>query len=334
MTGKPQAMGLFSGGLDSRLAFALLSAQGLRLGCVHFRTGFVKDDRRAEVRRLQDDAGPAMLQVVDVARDYLREVVLNPRYGYGSAMNPCLDCRIFMLRRAGGLAREAGCDLLFTGDVVGQRSMEQSRGALLRIDREAEMEGRVLRPLSALLLPETAAERRGEVRRAGMRRLHGRTRRGQLDLARELGVSPEPTPSGGCCWLADRGFARRLRDLLAHRGEECPDSAAIALLSRGRHFRPAWNLKVILGRNEEESTWLAGRARGRWTCQVASGRGTLGILEGEPDDAGYTAAATLAARYSRERGERRVEVLFRRGEEHRRLEVAPAPQERIERWRV
>lgn len=329
-----RALGLFSGGLDSHLAAALLASQGVEVRCVHFRTGFGGAARSDAVRRARDAAAGPPLRVVDVAADYLREVVRQPCHGYGAAMNPCLDCRIFMLRRAAVLCEEERCSLVFTGEVLGQRSMDQCRSALERVEREAGLEGRVLRPLSAGLLPETTAERAGEVRRERLGRLHGRSRRGQAELAVALGVTGCPTPSGLCCRLAERGYALRLRDLLAHAESAEPDRVSLELLGRGRHFRVAWDVKVIVARDEAESRWLADRAVGRWVCQTAGGRGAVALLEGEPDERGLRGAASLAARYGPDRRLGRVQVLLRRGDELRELAVAPAPDEALRRWRL
>jgi tRNA(Ile)-lysidine synthase TilS/MesJ len=328
------ALSLFGGGLDSRLAVALLSAQGVRVSCVHFDSGFVKEERRAVVRNDLERGSDQALHVVEVSREYLDEVLLEPRFGYGAAMNPCLDCRIFMLRRAAIVARQIGCDPLVTGEVVGQRSMEQSRSALLRIEKEAGVAGRVLRPLSARLLPEIDAARRGAIDRRRLGRLHGRSRRGQFELAHELGLPAEPTPSGGCCWLADRSFARRLRDELAHGAVGVPDAESIDLLKRGRHLRLAWDVKVVIGRDEAESTWLAEHAGDRWVCQVADRRGALGIVIGDPDHASLAEVAALAARYCRRREATQIDVSLRRGADQSSLTVAAATQQQVERWRI
>jgi len=320
-----RALGLFAGGLDSRLAAELLVSCDLDVRCLYLDTGFGKKTYR-------DTNFP--LRVRDVSADYFRNVVRRPRFGVGAGMNPCLDCRIYMLRRAAEVARDEPCDLIFTGDVLGQRPLEQSRSALLRIEREAGLEGKVLRPLSALLLPVTAAERDGRVDRDRMQRIHGRSRRAQLELARRLGLERFPTPSGGCCRLADRGFARKLRDWLAHNEGGDPTRDDLELLERGRHFRLSWNLKLVIGRDEEESRWLAARCEERWTGQTTDGRGAFAILEGEPGDDDLTAAASLIARYSRRDGAGEVDLLLKRAGLVRAVRTGPAPAAAIERWRI
>jgi len=325
-----RAIGLFSGGLDSLLAARLLQRLGFDVVALHLRTGFGREshERSCERRR----ANPALrVETVDVAAAYLREVVIEPHFGRGSAMNPTLDCRVFMLRVAAERARRAAIDWVFTGDVLGQRGMDQSRSAFRRIDAAAGLEGRVLRPLSAGLLPPALPEEAGSVARGDLGRLHGRARRGQLELAGQLGVDDFPTPSGGCCRLAQAGFARRLRDQLEH--DDDPARADPELLGRGRHFRLAWDLKLVLGRDAQENAWLQTRRAGCWVCQVAGGRGALALIVGDPGER-WPEAAALVARYSSRRGEPRVDVVARRDGEERRWEVAPLAAERIEDLRI
>jgi tRNA-specific 2-thiouridylase len=322
-----RALGLLSGGLDSGVAAAMLVRLGLRVESVHFRTGFGRQAYESSIEGSAD-------HVLDISEEFFRQVLLEPRFGYGSAMNPCIDCRIFMLRRASMLARELKIDLLFTGEVVGQRSMGQSRAALERTEREAGVEGRLLRPLCAALMPPTIAERQGLVDRAALGSIHGSSRKMQFALARRLGLEHYPTPAAGCCRLADRSFASRLRDELAHRKSGIIPQEDLALLERGRHFRLSWDLKVVLGRDLEESNWLAERAQGRWSLQVADGRGSFGILVGSGDARSRQAAAALAARYSRHRGSGLVEVLLRREGDDQRLEVPPATAEQVDSWRI
>ena len=324
---------LFGGGLDSRLTRELLARAGSSAEFVHFRTGFVKDARISVVAAEGAGGGPAV-EVVDVGRDYLDQVVRSPRYGYGSAMNPCLDCRIFMLRRADEIARARGIELLCTGEVVGQRGIDQSRHALERAEADAGVAGRVVRPLSGALLPPVRVETDGRRLFDEPLRLHGRSRRGQLELARRWGIEARPVPSGGCCKLADPVFAARLRDLLSHHGTEEVTEARLARLDRGRHFRLAWNLKIIVGRDEAESRWLSEQAGGEWTCRAADGRGAFCLVEGSPGGDREVAAATVAARYAGRRGEGPVEIELRRGDERRLAVVAPAGEEALARWRI
>jgi len=330
VAGRVQALGLVSGGLDSLLALRVVAERGLVARGLCLSTGFGRPAYEARAARTDG------VELHDVSERYLREVVVGAKHGYGSGMNPCIDCRAFMLREADRVARERGIDLLFSGEVVGQRAFDQSRAALERTARLAAVQDRLLRPLCAGLMPETEAERRGILDRRGALRLHGSSRRQQLALARRLGLEDAPTPSGGCCRLADRRFARRLRDLLAHRGLESVGGVEIEMLARGRHFRLDWRLKVVLGRDRAECCWLDRSAGERPTLQVASGRGCLALVDGPLDDeARLREAASLAARYSAERQRPAVEVrLSRRGAAARLITVPPAPAARLAGWRI
>lgn len=295
---------LVSGGTDSALAAALLESQGLRVQRLHFVTGFAREDHR---RGLPPDA-----ESHEVGREYFREVVLAPRFGYGAGMNPCLDCRIFMLRRAARVAAERGVEVVATGEVPGKRSRSQSQAALGLVERESGLEGRLLRPLSARLLPPTEAERDGRIDRARLGRAHSRSRREQLRIAAALGAAPLPATAGGCCRLADRAFARRLRDLIEHR-DAPPGSDELALLRLGRHFRLSWSARAVVARDEREGLAMVPLVGGRWTARVVGGRGPLVLVDAEATDADLSLAAALAVRYSRWRDRGGVEVRLARG---------------------
>jgi hypothetical protein len=344
-----KAVGLLSGGLDSTLAARLLQEQGVEVEGIHFATGFCKVDHRRALGRSRDRDGAerlanqalragadldAPVEILDVSREYLREVVLHPRHGYGSAMNPCIDCRIFMLRRAADVARERGAEVVFTGEVVGQRPMSQHHAAMRIVEEESGLEGRLLRPLSAAHLPPTEAEKAGRIDRARLGSVHGRGRRDQLELARRLGIERFPAPSGGCCFLADPNFARRLRDLLSHRDPGGVGPEDLLLLKVGRHFRFSHDAKAVFGRDEAESRLLRLQAGNRWSCQVADGRGSFGILEGDGAEGRLGEAASLAVRYSARRGAEEAEVLMRRGTEERRATARPADEDLVGRWRL
>ena len=335
---KPRALGLLSGGLDSTLAARILKDQGVEVEGVHFSTGFCKVDHRRALGRERDRKDPKRIrnealragsdlrvpvEIVDVAEEYLKEVVLSPKHGYGSAMNPCIDCRIFMLRKAGEMARERGADVVFTGEVLGQRPMSQYRAALDLVEQESGLSGRLLRPLSARRLEATAVENDGRIDRDRLLQITGRSRREQLELAEGFGIREFPTPSGGCCFLADVNFARRLRDLLAHRDHAGLGPGDILLLKIGRHFRLGPDLKVVVARDEAESRLLESHSQGSMTCRVADGRGAVLLVDGHPGDDHVSVVAALAARYSSHRDEPIVEVTVRGASAEMRLSVAP-----------
>jgi hypothetical protein len=345
-----RALGLLSGGLDSTLAARLLLEQGVEVRAVHFSTGFCMVDHRRLLGRPSDRAEPARVrnqalraagylgvpvEIVDVASEFLREVVLAPKHGYGTAMNPCIDCRVFMLRKAGEIARERGFDVVFTGEVVGQRPMSQTRSTLELIERESGTDDMLLRPLCARHMPPTRAEREGRIDRERLGTVHGRSRKEQLRMAGEMGITGYPTPGGGCCFLADRNFARRLRDLVSHGAVESLEPGEVLLLKVGRHFRLGYDVKAVFGRDESESTFLKRFAGSRlWTCHVADGRGSFGVVQGEPSRDRARQLAALAARYSRHREREQVQVRLARGGKDRLLDVPPAPEELLRKWLI
>jgi tRNA-specific 2-thiouridylase len=312
---RPRAVGLVSGGLDSTLAAEMLKRQGVEVVGLHFSTGFCKVDHRRAVGRAKDRgrnldsdalragaAGGFPVEIVDVADEYLQQVVLRPRHGYGAQANPCIDCRIFMLRKAREHADRIGAEMVFTGEVIGQRPFSQYREALRLVERESGLEGRLLRPLSAQHLDPTRAEETGRIDRARLGRIGGRSRRPQEALAREFAIDGYPQPSGGCCYLADEAYARRFRDLLAHGGAAVVTQDDVLLLKVGRQFRLSRFAKLHVGREEAENAFLK-RLRGGWWVLEAEGvQGPTGILVArsgaEPPDEDLRSAAGIIARYA------------------------------------
>ena len=268
-----KAVALFSGGLDSTLAIRAMLEQGIAVTALHFRTGFSYVDRNRVAGR--GPAGPsdaeraaAMLgvpmEVVDISSEYL-PVVLDPRYGYGSGMNPCVDCRIFLLRQAKVWMAAHGCHFVLTGEVVGQRPKSQMRPTLSIVERESGLRGYLLRPLSAKLLEPTIPELRGWVDRGKLHAISGRGRKAQIALADRLGITDYAQPSGGCCYLIDQTYSRRLRDFLIHEGPAALTCERAQLLAVGRHLRLASGRKVVVGRHERENEYLE-------TCAVQGTR--------------------------------------------------------------
>jgi hypothetical protein len=252
--------------------------------------------------------------------------VTAPKYGYGQAMNPCIDCRIFMLRRARGLMDEIGARFVFTGEVLGQRPMTQHMRALQLIEEQAGLKGLLLRPLSARLLPPTIPEKEGWVDRARLLGLSGRGRREQMRLAAEFQIGDYPQPAGGCCSLVDPNFARRLRDLYSHRDPESIQPEEYVMLKVGRHVRLGPGLKIVVGRNEDENRFLEMWRGQRWTLTTPDHPGPVCLLDGDPGEEELLEAARLAARYCDGKQEAEVRVLAARGrdkQEQRELRVQP-----------
>jgi hypothetical protein len=296
-TKRVRALGLLSGGLDSALAAALLLEQGVEVTGLHLESPL---SCRSDVREVARDLGIPLI-VRAKGPEYLR-LLREPRWGYGRHLNPCVDCRVFMLRRAGAELAAVGADFLFTGEVLGQRPMSQLREKIRIVDRHSGLEGRVLRPLSARLLPETEAERDGWVDRSRLLAVSGRSRHVQLAEAARLGLKRYQSPGGGCL-LTDAAFARKLRDLFEHAPPQAVGDADVALLSLGRHFRLGRGLKIVLGRDAAENERLAALASGhRWLVEPADFTGPTALVCGPRGSAALDRAASLIARYSRAPG--------------------------------
>ncbi|MFH1578444.1 MAG: tRNA 4-thiouridine(8) synthase ThiI [Candidatus Omnitrophota bacterium] len=244
-----KAIALISGGLDSALAAKIIKLQGIDVFGVAFITSFTHP-RIGKIAQNID----IKIKPIDISLEYL-DLVKNPRFGFGKNMNPCIDCHIFMLKKAKELMPETKADFVISGEVLGQRPMSQNRGALIKIEKESGLEGLLLRPLSAQLLPETIPEQRDWIKRDKLFDFSGRSRKPQMRLASELGLEGFGQPAGGCL-LTDPRFSRRLKDLLTYQREFNLDD--IGLLKIGRHFRLSSQAKLILGRNHEENKSLAG----------------------------------------------------------------------------
>lgn len=243
---KPKALVLYSGGLDSMLAMKLLQKQGIEVEAVNFTSPFCTCQKCYVTEKPMEFN--IKLHVLSKGPELLKSIQ-RPKHGYGSHMNPCIDCRILILKLAKKLAKSIGADFLATGEVLEERPMSQNRFSMLKIEKEAGLEGQILRPLSAKLLPETEAERKGLVDRSKLLAIRGRSRKPQIALAEKLRIGDYPCPAGGCL-LTDPGFAARLSSFLkTGRKLTLKD---VEFLKRGRHFRfqGAW---IIVGRNELEN---------------------------------------------------------------------------------
>jgi tRNA U34 2-thiouridine synthase MnmA/TrmU len=344
--GPIKAVGMLSGGLDSTLAAALVASQGVEILGVNFSTGFCKTDHKRLVPRNVDDpkklrhealrAGADLdvpVEIIDISRDYL-PIVTHPKHGYGANINPCLDCRAFMLARAREYMLANGAQFVFTGEVLGQRPMSQHRKALDIVAEESGLGGLLVRPLSARLLPPTIPEQNGWLERGRLGAISGRSRKLQMDLAQRLGITDYPQPAGGCCYLTDEAYARKFRDMIAHVPEKEIEREDLILLKVGRHFRLRDDLKIIVSRDEPENVFLERFLDGRWWFQAHDCGSPITLVEGEPDEGAKRLIASITLRYSSNRVLAQAPVECRRGEEVELLEVIPAADEAIEPLRV
>lgn len=291
-----KAIALLSGGLDSTLAVKLIVEQGIEVEALNYVTPFCTCNRkeRCEARHVAGTFG-LPCKTIALSEEFFR-MIREPKYGYGSGMNPCLDCRILMFSRARERMEETGADFVFTGEVLGQRPMSQHRQAMRIIERESGLEGRLLRPLSARLLEPTFPEKEGMVDRERLQAIQGRSRKPQMALAEERGIADYPCPAGGCM-LTDPGFARRMRDLVAiHPDFDLND---VNLLKIGRHFRLPSAAKVVVGRNKEENRQLLNLVRhGDCLFEVKGLGSPVTLLRGEASTGRIRLAAAITARYS------------------------------------
>lgn len=343
-----RALGLLSGGLDSTLAARLLMELGIHVECVNFYTGFCIQSHTGAIRNPKPGAPPprhdalhaaaeilhVKLHLIDIAEEYV-EIVTNPRYGYGANLNPCLDCKIFMVKKAWELKERLGFDFLFTGEVLGQRPMSQRRDTLPKVERESGASGWLLRPLCARLMPPTEPEKRGLVDRNQLLGFNGRSRKPQMALAKKFGIVDYPTPAGGCCFLTDETYAKRLADLWETRGTKRYALEDILLLKGGRHLRPLPHLKLIVGRDESENRFLEGFRQGRTAIRALEFPGPLVLAEGVRNDEDEQLACRIAARFGKGREQPLVILEVERDGARRQRQVAPLPAHELpEGWYI
>jgi len=279
---KIKAVGLLSGGLDSTLAAKLVVEQGIEVHAINFTSPFCtctpKKAGCAAVITAVKQLGDIALKCVALKDDYL-EMVRRPKHGYGRGMNPCIDCRIMKIQRAGDYMQEIGASFLFTGEVLGQRPMSQHRKTINIIDRESGLKGYILRPLSAAHFESTIPEKEGWVDRGKLLGISGRSRKPQISLAIEKGISDYPCPAGGCL-LTDKNFSNRFRDYLKF--TEQASSRDMPLLKVGRHFRLECGCKIIVARNKLECKTLKSLCRDRDHLFEPRGfSGPVVILQGD-----------------------------------------------------
>ncbi|MCX5752126.1 MAG: hypothetical protein NTW97_00625, partial [Candidatus Krumholzibacteria bacterium] len=285
----------------------------------------------AEAARMSAAFG-VPVRVLDLVEEYFG-VLLNPRHGYGANANPCIDCHLFMIRKAKEVMEREGARFVFTGEVLGQRPMSQNYRALELIDRESGLEGLLVRPLSARLLPETLAEKNGWIERSGLLDIQGRSRRRQMELAAELGVTGYSSPAGGCM-LTDENYAGKLKDWIRHRGGAALTHEETLLFSVGRHFRLSPTAKAVVGRREAENRYLERAWRLEWLAMPIDVPGPTVLVQGPTSDEDLRLGAALVARYCDAKSSPSVKVAVRRGDEERIFDIPPAPDDLVERLRI
>jgi len=327
-----KAIALLSGGLDSTLAAKMVLEQGIELEALNFLTVFCTCTNRGETCLASQKAVSALgipLKVFNVSEEYLH-VVKHPEHGYGSNMNPCIDCRIFMMKKAKAYLEETGASFIVTGEVLGERPMSQRRDAMRLIEKEAGLDGLILRPLSAKLLPVSIPEKEGWVDREKLLKIQGRSRKPQIQLADHFGIRDYPCPAGGCL-LTDPGFAKRMKDLILYHPDFFLND--VHLLKMGRHFRLSPKLKLVVGRNEKENQKVQTFSQeGDILFKVSRYPGPLSLLRGGAGETDIENAAAITARYSKAKDLGKVEVTYRKvnGDGDGSLSVPPISEKEIE----
>jgi tRNA U34 2-thiouridine synthase MnmA/TrmU len=341
MSQKPRAVALISGGLDSLLAARVVMEQGVHVEGINFYTGFCVEGHTHAIRK-QDRARPKRnnalwsaeqlgikLHIVDIIDAY-KDVVINPQHGYGANLNPCLDCKIFMVNKAREWIEANGFDFIVTGEVVGQRPMSQRKDTMPVIARDSGAGDRLVRPLCARNLPATLPETRGWLDRDKLYGFNGRSRKPQMALAEKFGFEDYAQPAGGCCFLTDKQYSVKLTDLWATRGTREYDLDDIMLLKVGRHLRPRPNFKIIVGREEGENRFLEGYRKQFVHMLPTSHTGPLVLLDGEISADDIELAARLTARFSQGRDADQVSIeVTRQGGGTHSLDVVPLTADEI-----
>ena len=318
-----KAVVLYSGGLDSNLALRIILDQGLEALALTFFTPFIAPNV-AESPLIEIE-----YRSLTFGQEYI-DLVKSPSYGWGKNMNPCIDCRIYTLKRAKKLMDEEGGSFLVTGEVLGQRPMSQRRDAFRLIEKEAGLKGLIFRPLSAKLLPPTIPEMEGWVKRGSLLDLRGRSRKPQMELAKRWGMEGYPNPTGGCK-LTDPGFSCRLREALSFGEDGLRD---MELLKLGRHFRLPSGAKAIVGRNEEENGRLSSLASSDdYFLEVVNFPSPLALLRKAKGEEDLLDAASLCVRYSDGEGVVKVRT-WREGKEIDLPRVPPLEEDKILEYRL
>ncbi len=319
MSSQRKAVVLISGGLDSMLAAKVLIDQGVHVEGINFYTGFCHSGHTSAIRNNKKAKPPRndalwvaeqlgiKLHIIDIVEEY-KDILINPKYGYGQNFNPCLDCKIFMVKKAHEWMLAEGFDFIVTGEVVGQRPKSQRKQAMPVVEKNSGADDVLLRPLCAKHLPETLPEREGWVDREKLLDFHGRNRKPQLALAEQFQFEEYAQPAGGCCVLTDANYSRRLEDMWAHRETKDYTMDDIIILKAGRHIRPKPHFKLIVGRDMGENNFLQGFRRDFVSMKVQDYKGPLVLIEGDTSEEDLELAARIMARFGAGKDQEEVKV--------------------------
>jgi tRNA-specific 2-thiouridylase len=321
-----KALSIFSGGLDSMLASSIIRNIGIEVLAIFFETPFFASQRaRQSAHNIN-----LPIKVINITERHL-EVVKNPRHGHGENMNPCIDCHTLMFRVAGEMMEEEDAGFLISGEVLGQRPLSQNKQALSIVENESGFKGFILRPLSARLLPVTIPEQNGWVKRNSLLDLSGRSRKPQMALARDLGITDYPSPAGGCL-LTDRIFSRRLKDLFSFNPGFKIDE--IELLKLGRHFRLTPATKMIVGRNKVENMEISRLAQDEdLILHTVSVPGPTVLVSGKKSSEIEKSAAELTASYSDGEG-KQIEIEIIHNSKEKRIQMRGKEKSEFKKYMI
>lgn len=340
-----KAIALISGGLDSMLATRMLIDQGIHVEGLNIFTGFCVEGHTHAIRN-QDKHKPKRnnalwtaetlgikLHIIEAIEPY-KDIVLNPKHGYGAHLNPCLDCKGFMVGTARQWMEDNDFDFIVTGEVLGQRPKSQRSSTFPVVARESGAFDRLLRPLSAKLLPPSLPERAGWVDREKLGSISGRGRHRQIAMANAFGIKDYSQPAGGCCFLTDESYSRKLQDFWDHQTERDYEFDDIMLLKVGRHLRPGTDWKLIIARDAGESQYLNGYRSKFAHMSSVSHTGPVSLIDGAIPEHDLELAARLVTRFGQARHAETAQVQYTDTDGHQRLlSVAPMkPDEIKEPW--
>lgn len=324
------------------LATKLILDQGIHVEALNFFTGFCVEGHTHAIRKKDQQKSKRNnalwvseqlgipLHIEDIVEPY-KDIVLNPKYGYGAHLNPCLDCKVFMVKKAYEWMCAHQFDFIITGEVIGQRPKSQRKETMPIIAEHSQAGDRLLRPLCAKLLPPTYPEKMGWVQRDRLLDISGRSRKGQMALAQHFNIEEYAQPAGGCCFLTDASYSRKLEDLWTSRGSRRYELDDILLLKVGRHVRPMPEFKLIIAREEGENNYLQGYKKQYPFIEIVSHPGPLTLIDGTLSSEHFPLAAQICARFSGGKNAPHVDVRihFPNGDSHL-LSVSPFSVSQIE----
>ncbi|OQC23360.1 MAG: hypothetical protein BWX71_02089 [Deltaproteobacteria bacterium ADurb.Bin072] len=305
-TNERRCLALYSGGLDSILAIRILQGQGVEVIPLYFCTPFFGFDALRDPEAFKHDHRARHgldIRIVDYTEDLI-SILKAPRHGFGRHMNPCIDCKIGMLKRARSLLETMHATFVITGEVVGQRPMSQRRSIMRAIERQSGLEGILLRPLCARKLPETLPERLGVVERNALWDISGRGRKKQIERALDYGMDEDtiPTPAGGCL-LTDEQISRKVRGTFDRCSPGLPGKADLLMDIMGRKYLLDDSTVLVVARDDGENQVISTFTDpGNVFLKMVDVSGPLCVIRGKVSDENLRTAAGVCLRYGKARG--------------------------------